>query len=47
MLGDIPLEPEIVAGGDNGTPIIVSYPSSVAANKYYDIAQKICSKIEW
>ncbi len=41
FLGDIPLDPNIVAGGDSGTPIVVSHPSSPAATAFFKIADQV------
>ena len=41
LLGDIPLDPNIMTGADSGVPVMVSHPHSVAARAYLDIAGKI------
>jgi ATP-binding protein involved in chromosome partitioning len=46
FLGDIPIDPEIVVGGDAGTPIVASHPDSAAAEAFVAIAQAIRSQVE-
>ena len=41
MLGSIPLDPQLRAHGDDGTPIAVSAPDSPAAKAINDIAKKL------
>lgn len=41
LLGQIPLVPDVRAGGDDGVPITVSDPNSAASQAYIDIASKI------
>lgn len=41
LLGQVPLIPEIRAGGDAGDPIVVSAPQSAAAGIFRDIAQTL------
>jgi ATP-binding protein involved in chromosome partitioning len=41
MLGQIPLTPEIRAGGDSGIPIVVSRPESEAAGTFRGIAEAL------
>jgi ATP-binding protein involved in chromosome partitioning len=41
FLGDIPIDPAIVVGGDAGTPIVVSHPDSVAAKAFVAVAEEI------
>ncbi|HAF63205.1 MAG TPA: chromosome partitioning protein [Anaerolineaceae bacterium] len=45
FLGQIPLEPAIREGGDNGKPIIISNPNSPAAMVLNDIACSVAGKI--
>jgi ATP-binding protein involved in chromosome partitioning len=46
MLGSIPLDPAIRAGGDMGKPIMMSHPESEHARTYVKIAQKIHAWVE-
>jgi ATP-binding protein involved in chromosome partitioning len=45
LLGQVPLIPEIRAGGDAGEPIAVSHPSSLAANVFREIAVTLLSRL--
>ncbi|MBL9201157.1 MAG: Mrp/NBP35 family ATP-binding protein [Opitutaceae bacterium] len=45
LLGQVPLLPEIRAGGDSGTPIVVSAPQSVAGEVFRDIAQVLLATL--
>jgi ATP-binding protein involved in chromosome partitioning len=45
LLGQVPLLPEIREGGDAGTPIVVSQPSSVAGNTFREIAQELLTRL--
>ena len=45
FLGEIPLDPEVVLGGDRGTPIVSSHPDSVAAKAYTDVAQQVAAQL--
>jgi ATP-binding protein involved in chromosome partitioning len=46
FLGEIPIDPEIRKGGDEGKPIVVSHPESPTAKAFMDIAEKILKAIE-
>jgi len=41
LLGEVPLYPPVMVGGDGGTPIVVSDPQSSAARKLAAIAEKL------
>lgn len=41
VLGEIPLDPAIRAGGDGGTPIVASHPDSPTANVFRTIAAEV------
>ncbi len=45
FLGEVPLESEVRAGGDEGTPIVVRDPDSSAAKSIREIARKVASAI--
>jgi ATP-binding protein involved in chromosome partitioning len=45
FLGDIPIDPAIVAGGDAGTPIVVSHPSSTAAEAFVALAAEVTRQV--
>ncbi len=38
LLAQIPLDPEVRAGGDEGTPITVRHPDSPQAGAFRDLA---------
>ncbi len=46
LLGQVPLVPEIRAGGDQGQPIVVSAPSSVAAEVFRSIGESLWTHIQ-
>jgi ATP-binding protein involved in chromosome partitioning len=46
LLGQVPLLPEIRAGGDAGRPIVVDSPQSVAANVFRDIAETLLARLK-
>jgi len=45
FLGTIPLNAEIVAGGDEGRPIVLEKPVSPAARAYFDIAAELAGRL--
>jgi ATP-binding protein involved in chromosome partitioning len=45
LLGQVPLIPEIRAGGDTGEPIVVSAPESLAAGVFREIADTLLSRL--
>jgi len=45
FLGEIPIDPAIVAGGDAGTPIVVSHPKSAAAQAFVAVAAEIARQL--
>ncbi len=46
FLGEIPIDPRIRIGGDNGNPIVESDPQSAAAKAFFEIADRILESIE-
>jgi ATP-binding protein involved in chromosome partitioning len=44
-LGAIPLDPDVVAGGDSGQPIVISKPNSSAAKAYAAIAIQLVDRL--
>ena len=46
FLGEIPIDPRIRIGGDNGTPIVESNPESVAGKAFFEIADRILESLE-
>jgi ATP-binding protein involved in chromosome partitioning len=45
MLGEVPIDPRIVEGGDAGRPIVVEAPESEAAKAFVDIAGRVARKL--
>lgn len=46
LLGQVPLIPEIRAGGDSGVPIVVSAPHSAAANVFREIGETVLARVK-
>ena len=46
FLGEVPIDPRVVVGGDSGQPIVVSQPESVAAVAFKEIARQIVQQVE-
>jgi len=44
LLGQIPLEIDVRAGGDTGTPITVAHPDSAASKAFVELATRIASQ---
>ena len=45
LLGQVPLIPEIRAGGDSGIPIVVSQPDSPAARIFREIGETLLARV--
>ncbi len=45
FLGEIPIEPNIVLGGDEGVPIVEKDPGSAAAKAYIAIAENVAARL--
>ena len=45
FLGEIPIEPEIVVGGDEGSPIVIRSPGSPAAIAFKEVAGKVAAQL--
>jgi len=39
LLGEVPLDPEVVSGGDDGAPVVRAHPDSPAASAFASIAK--------
>ena len=46
LLGQVPLAPEVRAGGDSGEPVVVSHPAGSSAHVFRDIAQGLLDKLK-
>jgi ATP-binding protein involved in chromosome partitioning len=44
LLGQVPLDPELRAGGDDGRPIVATDPDSEAARVFADMAAAVVAK---
>ena len=45
FLGEIPIDPRIVLGGDSGTPIVALEPESAAARAYMSVAEAVAKSL--
>jgi ATP-binding protein involved in chromosome partitioning len=45
LLGEVPLDPEVVVGGDEGTPVLLRKPDSPAAKAFADIAARVAARL--
>ena len=45
LLGEVPLYPPVLQGGDQGAPIVMSHATSTAARKLTDVALAIADKM--
>jgi ATP-binding protein involved in chromosome partitioning len=45
FLGELPIEPRIVEGGDRGVPIVVGAPDSEAARRFRELAGGVARKL--
>jgi ATP-binding protein involved in chromosome partitioning len=45
LIGQIPLDPRVLAGGDTGIPITVSHPESSAARALVAVAQRVSERL--
>jgi ATP-binding protein involved in chromosome partitioning len=45
FLGEIPIDPEVVTGGDEGQPIVVKNPEAPASRAYMDIAARVAAAV--
>ncbi|HEY4642985.1 MAG TPA: Mrp/NBP35 family ATP-binding protein [Thermoanaerobaculia bacterium] len=46
FLGEVPLDPQVVVGGDSGEPIVILQPDSTAAEAFRELARTIVKQIE-
>jgi ATP-binding protein involved in chromosome partitioning len=45
LLGEIPLDPEVVAGSDSGTPILIKNPAAPASAAYRALAGEVARQL--
>ena len=46
FLGEIPLDPQVVVGGDTGQPIVVARPDSAAAIAFRALAEEVVRQVQ-
>jgi ATP-binding protein involved in chromosome partitioning len=46
FLGEVPIDPKVVVGGDSGEPIVVMDPTSPAAMAFTECARQIVQQVE-
>src|SRR5512142_1602100 len=46
FLGEVPLDPRVVVGGDSGEPIVVLEPTSPAAEAFRELARRVVDQVE-
>jgi ATP-binding protein involved in chromosome partitioning len=44
LLGEVPLYPPVLSGGESGSPIVVSEPESAPARVFAEIAEQIAMR---
>jgi len=45
FLGEVPIDPKVVVGGDTGEPIVVSEPQSPAAAAFRELARQVAEQV--
>jgi ATP-binding protein involved in chromosome partitioning len=45
FLGEVPIDPEVVVGGDQGSPIVARNPDSPAARAYAEVAGRVAAQL--
>ena len=45
LLGEVPIDPRVAAGGDQGRPIVQSHPEIAAARAYREIAEQTANQL--
>jgi ATP-binding protein involved in chromosome partitioning len=45
FLGEIPIDPSVRIGGDEGTPVVVSHPDSAVAKAFREAARALAGKV--
>ena len=46
FLGEVPIDPKVVVGGDSGEPIVVSDPQSPASAAFRELARQVAQQVE-
>jgi ATP-binding protein involved in chromosome partitioning len=45
FLGEVPIDPQVVVGGDRGEPIVVMDPESAAAKAFVRLAEQVMQQV--
>jgi ATP-binding protein involved in chromosome partitioning len=45
FLGEVPIDPKVVVGGDTGVPIVATDPKSAAAQAFVELARQIVQQV--
>jgi ATP-binding protein involved in chromosome partitioning len=45
LLGQVPIEPAVRAGGDEGTPVVASAPESITGEAFAHIARRVAARL--
>jgi ATP-binding protein involved in chromosome partitioning len=45
FLGEVPIEPAVVSGGDEGWPVVAGHPSSVSAEAFVALAEQVATAL--
>jgi ATP-binding protein involved in chromosome partitioning len=46
FLGEVPIDPKVVVGGDSGEPIVIADPESPAAQAFRELARQVVDQLE-
>ena len=46
FLGEVPIDPKVVVGGDTGEPIVVADPTAPAAQAFKELARQVVEQLE-
>jgi ATP-binding protein involved in chromosome partitioning len=46
FLGEVPIDPKVVVGGDSGEPIVILDPESAAAQAFVQLARQVAAQVE-
>ncbi|HEX6087893.1 MAG TPA: Mrp/NBP35 family ATP-binding protein [Thermoanaerobaculia bacterium] len=46
FLGEVPIDPKVVVGGDTGEPIVVSEPQAPASAAFRELARQVAEQVE-
>jgi ATP-binding protein involved in chromosome partitioning len=46
FLGEVPLDPKVVVGGDTGEPIVAAHPDAPAAMAFREVARQVAEQVQ-